>query len=394
MKKTIHNEDEFSDTTSIQRSVTLQDIAKFCGVSPSTVSVALRGKDCVLPETRDRIMQAAQELGYDSAQNAAASRLRMNAPQKEFINQLAALGFPKEYYSSKYFNDLAWGIMDVLLTHDFVLVHVPFSLQDSNIADKTSLPPLFRRGEVDGLIVFPDLNFPELIKNLNSTPGFRGRIIICIIHPSPFTHSVLADEEEGAYLATRYLLENGHRHIAQIAHPYMQNMPVSESSIRRKSGISRALNEFGCSIQSNISYLPLPSGWLDPKSLYDGLLPVLIDQQNPEIQQVINFFKSNPEITAVMGMNDASVIYLWHLLSDIGWKIPEDISLIGFDDTDSMLDNTGRNNLTTIKVPLREIGRQAANLLLGSLAQSNVEKKQIILPVELTIRKSVKTIIR
>ena len=102
----------------------------------------------------------------------------------------------------------------------------------------------------------------------------------------------------------------------------------------------------------------------------------------------------HPEITAVMGMNDASVIYLWHLLSDIGWKIPEDISLIGFDDTDSMLDNTGRNNLTTIKVPLREIGRQAANLLLGSLAQSNVEKKQIILPVELTIRKSVKTIIR
>jgi DNA-binding LacI/PurR family transcriptional regulator len=390
MKKT--NKLNPDNTRTLSRPVSLQDIAKYCGVSPSTVSVALRGKECVLPNTRERILDAAKLLGYDSAQNAAASRLRMNAPHHEFINQMVALGFPKDYYLSTYFNNLAWGIMEVLLAHDFVLVHVPFSFQEPDKLDILSLPPVFRRGEVDGLITYPDQHFEILVNNLRETSGFRERPIVCIMHPGPTTHSVLADEEQGAYYATRHLLKNGHRQIAQIAHPYFRTMPESESFVRRFNGIKRAFAEFGCNIDDSLYYLPLPSGWLDPTNLYDGALPSIIDKNKKEIVSVIDFFKNNPKITAVMGMNDASVIYLWHLLSDLGYSVPEDISLIGFDDTDSMLDNAGRNILTTIKIPLREIGRQAAQILISSLAQSNVMQKNIVLPVELVVRQSVRKV--
>jgi LacI family repressor for deo operon, udp, cdd, tsx, nupC, and nupG len=378
----------------LHRSVTLQDIARYCGVSPSTVSVALRGKDCVLPETREKIMMAARELGYDPAQNAAASRLRMSGPNSGFINQLVALGFPRDYYYSSYFNNLAWGIMDVLLANDFVLVHAPFSIQDDNYIDNTPLPPLFRRGEVDGLITFPDLNFPKLAANLRKTPGFLERPIVSIMHPAATAHSVMADEEYGAYIAVRHLMENGHRHIAQISHPYFQTMPESESFTRRLNGMRKAFEEYGLSIDENLHYLPLPSGWMDPQCLSNGMLPNLIDKNVADVKRVIDFLKNNSQITAVMGINDASVIYLWHLLSDIGIKVPDDISLVGFDDTDAMLDDSGRNILTTVKNPLREIGRKAAQLLIDSLAQKDMEKQIIIMPVELIIRKSVKLMLK
>ena len=79
---------------------------------------------------------------------------------------------------------------------------------------------------------------------------------------------------------------------------------------------------------------------------------------------VFSCLRQHPQVTAILAINDASAIRTWALLQQGGLCVPDDISLIGFDDTDPVLDAHGQNMLTTVRLPLREFGEMAARQMI------------------------------
>ena len=101
-----------------------------------------------------------------------------------------------------------------------------------------------------------------------------------------------------------------------------------------------------------------------------------------------SYLREHPEITAVLAMNDASALRAWALLEREGIRVPRDVSIVGFDDTDPKLDADGRNLLTTVRLPLEELGREAARQLVGAITGRTKREEPVILPTELVVRGS------
>jgi LacI family transcriptional regulator len=107
-------------------------------------------------------------------------------------------------------------------------------------------------------------------------------------------------------------------------------------------------------------------------------------KQHPLLQ----LLKTTPQITSILAPNDPAAVVIRHILQVGGYRVPDDISLVGFDDTDPLWDSTGQNMLTTVRLPLHQLGRRAAKLIIeqATTSENNVEK--IVLPVELVVRGS------
>ncbi len=134
---------------------------------------------------------------------------------------------------------------------------------------------------------------------------------------------------------------------------------------------------------------PTSSTGLDPehyvrKSFTTGVIPLAQRVVKPLSEALDRY----PEISAVLVPGDYFVAQVREVLEYRGLRIPEDISLIGFDDTDPLLDGTGHNILTTIHLPLEDVGRQAAQLLIDHILGQGTGERQIMLPASLTVRAS------
>jgi DNA-binding LacI/PurR family transcriptional regulator len=98
--------------------------------------------------------------------------------------------------------------------------------------------------------------------------------------------------------------------------------------------------------------------------------------------------RAHPEVTAILGWNDGVALHAWYTLEAAGWRIPGEISLIGFDDAAAMPGPDGRNLLTTVRVPLREIGEEAARLITARVTGALPTDEHRTLPTELILRGS------
>ena len=176
--------------------------------------------------------------------------------------------------------------------------------------------------------------------------------------------NVLTDNLNGGLLATEYLIKNGHKNIAfiggEISHP-----SIRERLRGYKLALERALlNDNAECIITNDEYLSRQNGYNSVRKL----------------------FQSRNNITAIFAANDATAIGVMQYLNDNGYRIPDDVSLIGFDDVeaDLLIDPP----LTTVRVPKLEIGIEAVQLLLNMIKNNKVTAKKIVVPVELIVRGS------
>lgn len=374
-----------------KNSATITDIARLCGVAISTVSIALRGDSRVKPATARRIQQAAESLGYDPVVHDAARRLLSGHRNKIIINQIAALALPPNFHQTLFFNTMTWGIMDVLNKEDFSLLNSRLFTNESLSELSDPIPPIFRRGEIDGLIVFAGAEIAKSLSKLRELPGFGNRPIISLIHDIPDIICVLADEEEGGYQSAMHLLNLGHRHIAHFVHEVIfQGVPIADNLQKRLNGVRRAISDFGLNPDKSLTMLPVPTKWADPSGLPNTIDDSSADNTNIEPHPIIQQILQQSEITGILALNDSVAINLWFHLRRAGLSVPDDISVIGFDDTNPMLNDLGQNILTTVRLPLREIGRTAAKELISNIINNQVsqDKNIIILPVELITRKS------
>ena len=281
-----------------RQKVTLKDIAQATGYSINTVSRALRGKDDIAPETREKIEQTQKEMGYII--NNLASSLR-----RGYSNTIAViLGDISNPHFSIIMSDIelrarSYGYGAILMTTN----------EDEELEMNAIQSALNKN--VDGIILCPCQKSDANIRYLQSV-GVPF-VLIGRRFDSLDTDYVICDDEMGGYLATKELIRNGHKRILML-----QGAPYISSARERLAGYIKAHEEAG-----------LPT---DMALVCEG--SVMGEKSNAYYEQIMS---RNMGFTAVFAFSDLSAWDFWRFLHLKGYNVPEDFSLVGFDHIQSRL---------------------------------------------------------
>lgn len=323
---------------------TIKDVAKLAGVALSTASYALSGDSRVSSKTRSKVFEAARQLNY--RKNGFAMDLKRSRT-KTIALILTDLSGP-------YYSELIRSVQEVALTNGYDLI----ACSSMGGRDSTAVKFL-REKRADGAIILaPNIRDEVLIET--SGPQFP---IVVMDRPlcSEFLVNVLVDGEQGGYTATRYLLENGHRHVA-----YISGSSDSYDNHLRYQGYLRALAEAGLEEQSKWRL----SGNFVREGGYNATKMMIMQGSLP---------------TAVFYGNDEMAIGGLKAFEESGISVPDDVSVIGFDDI--QLAEYVNPPLTTIRQPKSEAGSLAAHLLFQILGGESV-KQSYMLTTEMMERAS------
>ncbi|HEY3324753.1 MAG TPA: LacI family DNA-binding transcriptional regulator [Planctomycetota bacterium] len=371
-----------------QRNVTLQGIARRCRVAKSTVSLALRGDSRVDERTAARIRRAAEKLGYNGSAHESARRLALRKYGARAVSKVIGFLCPAVSYSFPFYARMLQGLLEGLAPQGFNLVAGTFVRDASGeISVHTSLEHLIRREDLDGLIFYSDTqSFLPVLRHLRRDGGLADRPVLSLMFRSPGCCSVLVDEENGGLAAARHLLDEGHRQFVQFCTLDPANgQPLTPDRWR---GVRRALVERGLVPEKSLQVLQAPRPWVDPVAVPHAVGEISSALVTPDGSRLVEHLRANPKVTAILAQNDSSALHAWHTLYRAGIRVPEDISITGFDDTDPMVDEGGRNLLTTVRLPLAQVGQQAAKLIMCRVLGEAKRDQELTLPVQFIPRAS------
>ncbi|MBO0793883.1 MAG: LacI family DNA-binding transcriptional regulator [Ktedonobacteraceae bacterium] len=332
--------------------VHLKDIAAYTGVSIKTVSNVVNGNFAhVGPETRALVLEAIKKLNYKP--NVAARHLR-NA-------QVSILAYAFPDLSNPYFADVAHAIIATAAEMNYtVLLDYTFSQREKELAILTGMSPHL----LDGVILDSHTLDAESIAQTQS----HGPIVLLgeRLFGAPFDH-VLIDNIQAAYVATRHLIESGKRRIAAIG----VQQANSEAPSLRLRGYRKALEEANLPIDTSL----LVTGGLWHRA--DGA---------QAMRSLLNQSRANlPD--AVFCFNDLMALGAMSVIHEAGYRIPEDIAVIGIDDIEDGRYATPA--LSTIEPDKQEIARLAVTLLIERIkGQRTQPPESIIAPFRLQARAS------
>lgn len=323
------------------------DVARRAGVALSTVSYAINGTRPISAETRQRILAVMEELGYRPhalARGLAEGRSRV-------------IGILVPDLSTAYIGEIIRGIEDELdLVHYDLMLYTTHRREAKEASYVTSLT----QGIADGLLIVLPRNPANFMQRLRQ----RNFPYVLIDHQgtNEKDHAVGATNWQGAYDATEYLIRQGHRRIGFIT----GSMDLG-CARDRLAGYQAALNQH---------HLPI-----DPELIYEG------DFHQPEGYAGGNALLSLPQPpTAIFASNDVMAMGVMDSARSRGLRIPDDISIVGFDDIPQA--QHIRPALTTVRQPLEKMGRVATQMLLDLLNDPQMDVSRIELPTELIIRDS------
>ena len=334
----------------------IKDIAKKAGVSQMTVSRVVNNKMNVKFETRQKVQKIIDKEKFVPHQSAKALRLGSNYSIGIFIN----FDVQNFYPSSLFFQEILMGISSELQLFGYT-VDLFF---DNGTEKKDKIISLLdsRQRTIDGLIVISNESASDLEEKIAHI-----NLPIVVINKEIYKLNVdciLADDESGAYEAASHLYKLGHEVVGYIDGP----------SLKRKNGFLKATKDYNIKFNPNL----IEVGFFHHRGGYLAMRKLL---------------KKRHDISAVFAASDFMAVGALKAIREANLKIPDDISLVGFDD----LELTGliEPSLTTIKKPRKLMGKYSILTLLEKLKNnSKVEKKQkkIMLPTNLIIRKSTKPI--
>ena len=322
------------------------EIAKKAGVSPATVSRALRGLHYVNERTRTKIVAAAMELNYP---------LRPDLIPRELAERTNRIGVIAPYISRWYFAQAINGIEDSLRENGMDLLLYNFSQVEARqrIFQHKQL-----RGKVDALIV---ISLPPTDEEFSSllTLGIPITTI-------GFTHegcsSVAIDDVIGGRIATEHLTSLGHRKIATLSGQRETAFSFDVSDNRNK-GYTEALNAVGVE-------------W-NPDLEIRGDFNIYTAEIATD-----SFLRRKKLPTAIFCHSDEMAAGALKAIRAKGMRVPEDISVIGFDDH-LIAEYIG---LTTVSQPPQFEGQMAASVAMAELANPSLEHKKIVIPISLVVR--------
>jgi len=329
------------------RDVTIFDVADEAGVSYATVSRVINNKDHVSPEKRERVLRAMAQLGYVvnvQARSLAGGESRV-------------VGLLVDYLSSSYMDEIIRGIDVALDSRNYDLML--YTTHRRKTKESTYVTKL-TRNLADGLLLILPRNATAYLDTLRQRQF--PHVLIDYLSDGQNVPSVSATNFRGAYEAISYLLSLGHQRIGFIT----GNMEFG-CARDRLNGYRAALKDHG---------VPF-----DPPLVSEG------DFWQPQGYQCTQKLLSLAEPpTAIFASNDAMAFGVMEAARERGLRLPEDLSIIGFDDIPQA--SHVHPALTTVRQPLEEMGRSAANLLLKYIAQPDAEVERIELSTEFIIRES------
>lgn len=332
--------------------VTIKDIAAKAGVSVTTVSLVLNGKEHrIAQETRKKIIDIANALEYRPNQLAVGL----------ITKRTNTIGLLIPDVSNSYFSELAKGAESKAAENGFNLILC--NTNDSPTKDCKYVNVLLDRG-VDGIIMVPSGRGKDetlnqclnLMKRSQKPFVLADRIRVGTTYPG-----VTLDQLKGGYLATEYLIKQGHRKIGCITGPLgMVN------AYMRYQGYKKALQKYGINYNSKL----VKEGTYH---IEDGLI------QSKEL------FEEN--VSAIFACNDLMAYGVYKSAISEGIKVPEELSIIGFDNIP--FSEFLEVPLTTIHQPACQIGEVSVEKLINLILKKEDTDKVIVLDPELIIRDSV-----
>ncbi len=331
---------------------TIKDVAKKANVSIATVSLVIHNNSRISPKTKRRVQKAIDELGYHPTRSA-----------RGLVSQKSGnIGFilTEDHFtrSEPFYSQIFLGTE--FFARDFEY-YILLTTIDPSFSEHDHLPRFVLENNVDGVILagkVPD----NLIHRLQQ---YHFPLVFVDYYPSFGNFPVVMIDNMNAGLqATQHLLNCNHRHIAFVAgditHPSIQE---------RFQGYKMALEQAGVpfDVKKTIVGQPYPSRENGYKAA----------------KQLLN---QCGDVTAIFACNDAMAIGALHYLKKKKYRVPHDISLIGFDDVeaDIYLDPP----LTTMRVPKIDMGLEAAQLMVDVLNNKSKNPRKVLVPAELIVRKS------
>ena len=312
---------------------TIRDIADLAGVSIATVSRVLNDRPDVSPETRESVLQVVREHGFST--NRGARGLSSG--------RTGMIGLTLPRVNDAYFGPMLSGAAEALHERDMRLVLAPTLHEHDR---EVSLLERLMRGTTDGaILMLPEESAEELL--MLQRQGFPFVVVDPREPPPDGIACVSAMHAAGAKEAAQHLLGLGHRRIGAIA-----GAPGWYATEERLIGFRAALAAAGM--------------LLDPE------LVAYSDWRMPRGTEAAEQLLSLPEPpTAIFGFNDNVAIGVLHAAHQRGLRVPDDLSVVGFDDTE--LATVVTPQLTSVRQPLAELGRTGVSLLVRLLERQRVD---------------------
>ena len=317
------------------RHVTLHDIAKRCKVSTATVSAVVNGADWVSGRTRARVQRAVTEMGYHPNQYARGLKRREGHAVGVIVSDLTNPFFTQVVRS------LSHALHDAGRSLSLCDSDHQHSLGEANLR-------MLVEGQIIGLVVIGD-SVPQ--KAIEAFVKQRARVPVISIerdYALPAVSSLLVDSELGAYTGTKHLIDRGCERIAMIAGPATGAGSATYGRAQRYDGYRRALLEAGRELDERL----VVEGNFRYESGRTAMRRLLALPQRPD---------------AVFAANDMMALGAMSLTREAGLGVPDDIALVGFDNVP--MTGLMAPGLTTMAMPMNELGGAAARLLEEQLAR-------------------------
>ncbi|MHB1650948.1 MAG: LacI family DNA-binding transcriptional regulator [Desulfitobacteriaceae bacterium] len=327
---------------------TIYDVAKLAKVSISTVSRVLNNASYVSEESKNKVLDAVEKLNFKKNMVAAALMKK----------QTSTFGLIIPDIKNLFYANITRGVEDVAneLGFNVILCNTDYDMHK----ERMYIDFLLQKG-IDGIIFstpeIRDKNVKDLIESNPQLPV----VILGSKVEGVIADEILVDNFEGGYLSTKHLLELGHQRIG-----FVSGGRYTLATIERQKGYERALKDNGVQITSELIIMDE----FKANSGYKNALKLL----------------SKDRPTAIFAGNDLIAVGVYRAARELGLNIPEDLSVVGFDDTEYAQILTPM--LTTIHSPIQEMGSRAMRFAIMNLQGKKTAKETVVFRPTLVKRES------
>lgn len=340
--------------------IKMEDIARLAGVSKSAVSLALNGKPGISPETRQRILQIAKEHNYQLKARSSDSDARTKSLTfLVFVNSGIVL---EQYYQQPFFRELIYHIEERCRHHGCSLL---FSTVDMSHFER-DLSALAKMSPNDGVILLgTNLDREQIAAVAARLPA--SLVVLDTCCDTLPLHFVEINNIMGAYQAGIHLCELGHERIGYIA----SNVRIHNFD-ERMTGFRTALREKGRALDERLVF---------------SVAPTILSSQDALKDQLQAFLAAGHQLpTAFFCECDYIAISAIKTLTELGYRIPDDVSVVGFDNISEAI--IVSPELTTVHVDKERLARLAVDLAIESIHSEHRVKSKIKVDTEFVARLS------
>ena len=329
---------------------TIRDVAQAAGVSVSTVSRVLNDKDDVAPETYEKVQEVIDELGYTSSLAARGMRSR----------RMNVIGLVMPDVGDPFSIQVMKGVSRAIAELDYeLIVYTGGEFQRETSADRERrFVSLLGGGITDGIIVVTP-----------TTTSFPTASPVVVVDPNVETHdcpAVIATNRDGALAAVEYLISLGHRRIG-----FIGGRSELTSAVRRLLGYKDGLARAGIPLEPDL----IQTGDYSRKAGFAGT------------QRLLNL--SDPP-TAIFASNDQSATGAIKAVLEAGLRVPDDISVVGFDNVPEAA--YAHPRLTTVDQSIAKMGYIATEMLISLIEGDALESDLYKVPTQLIVRDSCRAV--